>query len=402
MSVIGALLPRARDAGTSPQWITSPAGTVDLGVSGHGGRPTSVTTALAIIGFISRRLSTLPRVIHRVGDRTMTPVEMPDHQWLTGRPNRDQHAAPFWQQLFAHLEGWGECFAWRRTVGVGGRCVGLEVIHPSRVEVEPSGSVRRYRVDRSARTHGADRVVHVIAQSWDGIRGVPPVRAGTVAHETAAMQERLQRTMLRRGARPSGVVTTPAEVDDEALAEFYALWDEQHGGVDRAGGVVLLQGDAKFAPVSIPPSEMQLLQARQFSREEVLSLYAPGLPHHLLGWRSNTSNFGTGVEMQGIHLVQHVFGPRLALMSDVMSEACLPAGFRLGFDTSLWLEGDSKAQAEVWRKMRDGGVVSRDEWRHAVRLPPLGTEDDVLTPRNMVRRDAATGRMLDSDDDDSG
>ena len=100
-----------------------------------------------------------------------------------------------------------------------------------------------------------------------------------------------------------------------------AEWAETScGDGERRQRWYMLQAAAPSSnAITIPPEEAQYLQSRQFSREEVLGFYAPGLPHHLLGWKSNTSNYGTGVEAQARHLVQHVLLNRMSLVSSAIS-----------------------------------------------------------------------------------
>ena len=361
---------------------------------GAGGAPTAVSTALIIVGFLAQRLGALPRIVHERDDWTRRPVRSEEFRCLWGSPHRRAPAVPWWTTAFAHFEGWANAFMWRRVVGR--MTVGLDVLHPSRVTVKLGADGEpRYTLDGDKRqTYGRDQIVHVMGLSWDGVRGVPPVRAALGAHQTASLQDRWQRNFLLCGSSPSGVMATPADLDDEAIAEFYDLWDEQHGGPEGVGGVILVQGGATYTPVTIPPAEAQLLQSRNYSREEILGLYAPGLPHHLLGWKSNTSNFGTGVEMQGIHLVQHVFTPRLASFTDALATALLPDDLAMSFDAAQWLQGDSKAQAEVLSKERQGGVLSREEWRAATGRPVASVPDDFWQPKSMTSIAADGGGVL--------
>ena len=385
-----ALAPTAA-AGPPPRAPSQPGrAALDTGTL-TAGAPTNVVTAVVIIHFIARRLGALPRVVHERDDRTRRPVRRPEHRCLWGRPNPDEHAVPFWTRVFAHLEGWGECFLWRRT-DPAGRTVALDAIHPSAVTVDAAADgARTYTLTADPdRRYTPDDIIHVMAVTWDGRRGVPPVQAGLGAHQTANLQERWQRGFLRRGSSPSGVVSSPADLDDDAVVEFYDAWTERHGGPEGVGNIILLQGGATFNPVTIPPAEAQLLQARNYSREEVLGLYAPGLPHHLLGWKSNTSNFGTGIEAQNTHLVQHVFQPRLDLMSDVLSAALLPDGLVLDWETDQWLRGDARTQAEVRAKDRLGGFLTRDEGRRQMAMPALAGPDDVWTPSNVIAAPART------------
>ena len=324
----------------------------------------------------------------------------PEFDYLWAGPNLNEYAIPFWVRAYAILEGWSEVFFWRQNFD--GRTVGLEILHPSDVKVAgEAGGVRRFKLyGEEHRTYGADEIIHIMGLSWDGKRGVPPVRAATLSHQIAGLQDRFVRTFLRKGANPSGVVSTPSEWDDEALAEFYDGWDDQHGGVAGAGSVVVMQGGATYQPISIHPVDAQLLESRHYSREEVLGCYAPGLPHHLVGWRSNTSNFGTGLEQQNKQLLSHVFKPRQDLVRSVLAEVLLPPELALGYDVEQWLEGDAKTQAEVWSKARQGGVVSREEWRAKMGLAAAPIPDDFWLPKN-VRSIAAAGGRLQHEDADS-
>lgn len=357
---------------------------LDIG-GGRTGAPTRVTTAVVVIGFLANKLGSLPRRVVERGDRTGRPIMDRKYRMLWGPPNVSEPGVPFWVRMWAHLEGWSNAFVFRRTMG--SLTVGLDLLHPAQVDVDrlASGEPRyTYRVgDGREYVYGRDEVIHIMRLSWDGLRGVPPVTAATTAHQISGLQDRWQQNFYRRWAAPSGVVSSPSDMDDGAVDEFYEAWDEQHAGAAGAGGVVLVQGGVTYTPI-LPPSDEGMLQARNLTREDILGVYAPGLPHHVVGWRSNTSNWGTGVEQQGIHLVQHVFDPRHDLVSDVMSWALLPEDLKLDWDTSQWLRGDAKSRAEVLAKERQAGALTREEYRHETGRPRLvGVPDDVWKPQNM-------------------
>ena len=348
--------------------------------------PTRVATAVTVINFLSDELGSLPVHVVERGDRTRAPLRDQRHRFLWGDPNSDTDAVPWWQQLWAHIEGYSNVFVFRRRVG--GATVGLDLLHPSRVRVERLGSGERlyhYRPAGGRRvTYRRDEVVHIMRRSWDGIRGVPPITATAAAHRISTLQDRWQMTHYLRSARPSGVVTTPSELDDLAVEEFYDDWDEQIAAASGGQGVLLLQGAAAYHPI-LPASDEGLLRARSYTREEIVGAYAPGIPHHLLGWRSNTSNFGTGIEAQGLHLLLHVFEPRLKLVARTLASHLLPRGLTLDWHTEEWLRNDAKAKADVYSKLRLAGIVSREEVRGRFGLAAAPVADDFWQPANMGR-----------------
>ena len=374
-----------------------PPGPDGLGVGGMGLSsdavpPSRVATANSIIKFLSMTQGTLPRLIRERGDLSRRPILSPEFRYIWGAPNRDHRtgAMSFWIRAFAHLEGWNNIFLWRNRLG--SRLVSVDLVHPARVAVNVDHGEKRFTLDGARKpVYTADDILHIYGLSFDGVKGISPVAAGALTHQHADLLDRYGRNFLRRLAAPAVAVMTKDKLDDEATDEFYDLYDEQFGGPERAGGVILVQGGNSIERLTVPPEEAQYLQSRQFTREEVLGFYAPGLPHHLLGWRSNTSNFGTGIEAQNRHLVQHVLRSRLNLIQDAINAELLPADLQMEFSVKDLLRGDAKTQAEVYSKMRDRGALSREEWREEAGFPPAAMPDDFTYAKNATKVDATSG-----------
>ena len=165
-------------------------------------------------------------------------------------------------------------------------------------------------------------------------------------------------------------------------------------GLGAFGVVPLLGKGAKWIQTTIAPADAQYLEGRAFQREEIVGLYAPGLPHHLLGWKSNASNFGTGIEAQGIHLVQFVLMDRLLAFEGMINDTLLPEELAFKFNVDGLLRGDSKQRTERMTRMRQWGVLSADDWLEFEDQAPRGIPDDYLSPKNVERLDADSGAAL--------
>ena len=318
-------------------------------------------------------------------DRTRRPIRDPQWEFLWGAPNRSTPGAPWWTELWAHLIGWSNAFVFRRRLD--GVTVGLDLLHPACVTVDRHESgepsyVFRPRGGAAEQRYGRDEVCHIIMGLSDGLRGIPPVAAGAAIHRISRLQDRWMMQHYRRVA-PSGIISLGQQkLDDLELEEIGDRLEEQHGAAGSPGGIMIMQGDATFMPV-VPPSDEHLLAARQFTREEILGLYCPGAPHHLLGWRANASNFGTGIENQNRAMLVHVFEPRLKLVADVISWSMLPPDLTLAWDTEMWVQGDAKTTADVLARLRQAGLITREEGRAQLRRPRLDVPDEVWRPANM-------------------
>lgn len=390
----------------APFMASGEVGLYGLGVGPGGmmtrsGPPAPIATVAAIISIISQTCGQLPREVLRDDLRDRKPVRDPRFRYLTGKPN-DYDAMSgntFWESLFASGEGWGNGYAWidRFASGYAG-VVGLHFLMPQLMRpFREEGSRRvRYRMGGDqGRSYGSDEILHIAKNAYDGIEGMSPIRAGAMTHSLAQQQERTALTFFRRGTTVGGIVMAQEEMDESEVREFYENFRAYHQGGAQAGNVLLLTNGAKYERVGIPPNEAQFLESRQFSREEIVSWYAPGIPHHLLGWRSNASNWGTGVEQQSIGFVKYVLLSRLRRVEEVVSELFLSDGLRFEFRVDELLRGDTRVRGEMHQRMRQAGVLSADEWRMREGMAPRGIPDDYLEPMNMTRVDARTGRRMD-------
>ena len=380
-----------------------------LGIGGGGnGMPSNTATVYSIIKAMSGTMGTLPRsVVNREG-KGRQEDRRPELRHLWGRPNLDRapmaHGVPFWTGMFASVTGWSNGYVWQDRVGsyradpsLAWRGVqNLYYIPPWMVKPKSDGGEVSYQLGGDDKHHYyEDEVLHFMAPpAPNGVRGLTPVEVAQGAHTLAQDLERSGISMQRYGARLSGIVGVDDEVTKELYTEFQNDWNKNYSGSGRAGKVALLGRGAKFQPVSIPPADAQWLEGRKYQREELLSMYAAGWPHHLLSWPSNTSNFGTGIEAQGRHLVQFVLLNRLRIVEAMVDDTLLPPELSFKFNVDGLMRGDSKTRSEVLTKMRQNGVLSADGWLETEDMEPRGIPDDYLVPKNLERIDATTGEAV--------
>lgn len=365
--------------------------------------PSNLAVAFAAIKFLASNQGALPRLVREEDDLSHKPIKTEEFRFLWGRPNVKWRTSPkaWWVQMFGHFEGWANAYLWKNLyrpgLGQPPRVMGLTLIHPYRVRPYlDADDNKRFVLDGDKRRdYGTDQILHIPGMTFDGVKGIPPVEAGLLSHQHGMLLARWGRTFLRKGAAPAGAMMTDAEVDPDTRKAFEEEVRKLYGGPDNVGSIMLVEGGTKFERLTIPPEEAQYLQSRQFEREEILGFYAPGLPHHLLGWRSNTSNFGTGIEAQARHLVQHVLDNRLAVVADAITSELLPDGLVFGFQVNHLMRGDAKSQAQVAQIERQNGTLSAEEWRAQSGRPPRDFDDDYLVAKNMTRI-GPDGQLLDA------
>lgn len=87
--------------------------------------------------------------------------------------------------------------------------------------------------------------------------------------------DRFANGLYANGAMPSGILSVPTSLSDEAFERLKESWKESHGG-RKVGGVAVLEEGSKFDPISLDPNVLQFLESRKFTVLEIARFI--GLP----------------------------------------------------------------------------------------------------------------------------
>lgn len=129
---------------------------------------------------------------------------------------------------------------------------------------------------------------------WRGLAPIAAVREGiTIDLFAQAWSKRL----LKNGGRPDFAIVAPQGLTQTERDRIYAEFMQRHGGYDNwHKPVVLEDGMTDIKPLNIPPSDMQWLEQRNVSRDEVGAIF--GVPDELMGYGKDTyENFQTALEV---------------------------------------------------------------------------------------------------------
>jgi HK97 family phage portal protein len=404
-AIQGEAPPQRRGFGSGGSSFSGGAftGTSDAGVTVTPERSLSVGAAFAAMNLIARTIGMLPRRIVERGDASRRQVRTPEFSHLWGSPNPATLGLSFWETLNLGIEGWGNGYTWKgRDPNVmfdpvnSWRGVNeLWHVNPRRVWVGTNGRGEKgFQLDnRREEPFTTKEIGHIPSLSVDGIRGLSPALVGAQAMGAYIAVESFGSKFFANGSTLSGIISVDNKVPRADAKAMIDLWNEEHQGLDNAHLMAVMGGNAKYQSVGIDPQAAQALQTRAFLREEVISFFGP-IPHHLLGWKSNTSNFGTGIEAQGIHLIQYVLLNRLTRIEQWVEAELLPPDLQFRFTLNQLARADMKTRASFYKTMREMGIFTADQILTTEDLPPRGIEDDYLEPGNMRRISASSGGDL--------
>ena len=369
----------------------------------NAGQAVTTETALQVDAFfaclrvITETMGYVPWFVYRRlsnGGRERAP-EHPLYAKLHDQPNKWQTAFEWKEMISGHIILRGHAYN-RIVPGASGPFDQLVPLHPDRVKEEklPSGVIR-YKVMNErglVETLDYNEVFH-IPGLWGGqsILGAARENLG----EALAAQNYSSRSFQNR-ITPPGAIKFPGSFKDTDAAErLRKQWQDTYSGSSNAGKPLILENGMEWQQLGMTNEDAQFLQTRQHSIPAIARRFR--IPLTMIGYESNTSNFGTGVEQYQISFV--VFS-MLAWFGRFESRGNVdlmvdPTNYYTEFLAEALLRGDSKTQAEALQIERANGVINGDEWRLLKnRLPAEdGSGRDFWRPANMVPANTPVGTI---------
>lgn len=223
-------------------------------------------------------------------------------------------------------------------------------------------------------------VFHLHGPSLHGLMGDNVVARAAKSLSVAAAQERHSAAYFGQGANPGGTLEMPpgATLGDKQYERLKADWAEKKKGPENAHKPMVLENGWKWNQSNSDPQKSQLVEARQFSVEEICRWFGvpPHKVQHLL--RATFSN----IEHQSIEFVNDAVTPwerRLCQEADYKLFPQTRGPWRYTcIDLDPLKEGDAKSQAEADAVWRQNGIKTANEIRERRGMNDAGADGDVL------------------------
>ncbi len=183
-------------------------------------------------------------------------------------------------------------------------------------------------------------------------------------------------------ATPGGYIKSKVKMTPESARTMAAGWASKHQGPNLKGMPGVLDEDAEFVPISINPADLQLLESRKFSAEQISGMIFR-IPPRMLGMTERSTHTGRGIEEEERTFVTNTLSGYLTRMEEALSE-CIPRGQYANFNTHFRTRGNAEQRANVAYKMILAGSWVGDDGRAYFDMPelPKGQGKVVHSPTN--------------------
>lgn len=361
-------------------------------IAGQAVTETSALTYSAVynaVSLISGTIGSLPlHLMERKPNGKRIAVERPIYKVLHDTPNPYMTAMSFREALMGHILLWGNGYAEIVRNGMG-EVVELWPVTPNRVTINMLDGKPYYTINMGTEpsvTLPREQVLHIPGLGFDGFRGYSVVAMARRSFALGMAMESFGVKYYENGTHPGVVVSHPGKLKD--TASLREALTASYYGLGQSNRLMLLEESMKIERVTVPNTDGQFLESRQFGVTEVARWF--NLPPHKI--KDLTRSSFSNIFQEQISFVTDSILPWLVRLEQNYNMQLLDqVGGRYYFKHTVegLLRGDPASRASFYSTMLDRGVFSINEVRELEDKDPIAGGDIHLVPLNMTTLDKA-------------
>lgn len=262
------------------------------------------------IKVIADNLSAIPlQVMRRTGGKKMEVEVVPNHAITTllDNPNPEQGPEDLWREWVIVMLLGGEVGCEMVPSVSGAKMLEMWLREPQTIAVHPGALGTRYRRVSHYTINDAqgepyrvepDKFVHFKFKNplspWRGLAPITAVRNSILLDLFAQAWSKL---FFEQSARPDWALITPQGVTPSEREGLEKKIADKFGGVNKSHlPIILEEGVSDIKILSFPPKDMEWLEQRNASRDEIGAIF--GVPDEIMGYGRDTyENFGTAARV---------------------------------------------------------------------------------------------------------
>lgn len=198
-----------------------------------------------------------------------------------------------------------------------------------------------------------DQVFYLRGPSIDGFQALPAIRQAREAIGLSQALEKQQAKLAGNGGKPSGVLSFAEKLAPETVARLRETWQERFGP-NGDGGIAVLDGDARFASMTMTSVDAQHLETRRLQVEEIARAFR--VQPIMLMQADKAATYASAEQMFRMHVI-HTLGPWIERFEQAANRDILGnvTGLSVDLDERNLLRGDFKDQADYYTKALGAG-----------------------------------------------
>lgn len=323
-------------------------------------------------------------------------INHPIYSLMNDEPNEDMTRFTFFKTMVASILLRGNAYAYIER-DFRGNTVQLIYLQDHQVSIEwildTDGIKRkRYRIVGFKELVEPKDMIHFLNFSYDGIIGVSTLTHARQSLGIATDSEAHAAKFFKGGANMAGIMTIEGtRVNTDQKQQNYDEWSKRTDPITgNSNGIVILEGNMKYQPISINPKDSQLLESRQFNVVDICRFFSVS-PVKAFDLRE--ANYST-VEATQLGFLTDTVAPMLVKIELELQRKLFKISERgkvkIEFNTTGFLRADKAAQGTYLNQMFQIGAMTPNEIRRENNLPKVEYGDNAFVQVNIQTLERAS------------
>ncbi len=336
---------------------------------------------------IAKEVANIELVLYRKKGNKIEEVEEHPALDVLDRVNDFQGRYDFFYGLEAYQQLVGEAFFYKHRVG--GKSRELWILRPDWVKIIPPKKAGQfiggyeYRVPgmRKGDEYKVEDIVHLKNfNPTNPYRGMGPLQAAAYTYDTDLFALRWNRNFFYNNATPSVILKTEQKLKEKEIKRIKSEWKTKFGGVKNAHQLAILTGGLEVdTALKQTLKDMEFLKLREFSRDEIYSIFQ--VPKTLAAI-SDDVNRANAITQKEIWM-ENVIRPRMTKLVGFLNEF-----YVTDWEENLYfgfVDPVPENKEEKLKVVKEAGdVLTINERRELLGYDPVDDGDVIYMPFNMT------------------
>lgn len=311
----------------------------------------------------------------------------PSYRILNKEPNNRMTRFTFIKTLVVSTLLKGNGFAYIERDNKG-NAIALHYIPSELVTIIPPttlGENVMYNVTGLSNSVESCNMIHILNFSYDGITGISTLSHAKNTLGLAMDSESHASGFFKGGANLAGILTVQSTLTSKQKQDLKTSWQTAFSPTTgQPNGVAVLEGNMEFKPITVNPSDAQLLETREFNVIDICRFFGVS---PVKAFDLSKSSYST-VEATNLSFLTDTLSPLLEKIElEFERKIYKPSekeSIDVRFDTSRLLRADKQSLANYYSTLFNIGVVSLNEIRKELDLASVEGGDNHFVQVNLM------------------
>lgn len=240
-------------------------------------------------------------------------------------------------------------------------------------------------------------MIHIKNFSYDGIEGVSTLRHARNTLGLALDSDAHAAGFFKGGANLAGILKSTTNLTATQKNDLKRSWQMAFSpATGTPNGVAVLEGNLTFEPITVNPTDAQLLETRQFNVVDICRFFGVS---PVKAFDLTKSSYST-VEATNLSFLTETLSPLLEKIElEFERKLYKPSekdSIDVRFDTATLLRADKQSLANYYQTLFNIGVVSPNDIRKQLDLPAMEGGDNTFVQVNIQTLERAVSSTPDN------